>query len=181
VQTFAGHQFRLRDVWRFYDRPYGFAVPVVVELGASSSSGGKAEDDDDKDDDEGGGGEPEGHDVTEVHYTPFLSAIQLFVEAGSPYLKPKGSNPTGSPTGVVAASTVPTEASSEEQKEANGEEGEGEGGKGSSGEQRGGRRLLYEYFEKKAPNAREPVLDTINQEVPLLELACCLAQPAHPN
>eukprot|EP00656_Telonema_subtile_P004170 TRINITY_DN11895_c0_g1_i2.p1 TRINITY_DN11895_c0_g1~~TRINITY_DN11895_c0_g1_i2.p1 ORF type:complete len:423 (+),score=34.93 TRINITY_DN11895_c0_g1_i2:311-1579(+) len=54
-----GAHFQLRDVWRFFDAPYGFPVPMVLE----------------------------GED-REVYYNPFLSAIQIYVpsEEDSPKL-----------------------------------------------------------------------------------------------
>ena len=40
LETFQrGSEFRLRDVWRFYDRPYGFAVPVVVREEETPAAG----------------------------------------------------------------------------------------------------------------------------------------------
>lgn len=60
-QSPEGPCFQLADVWRFYDAPYGFPVPMTLE----------------------------GQD-REVYYNPFLSAIQLYVpsteEGASPTL-----------------------------------------------------------------------------------------------
>lgn len=50
-ESAAGTVFNMQDIWRFYDAPYGFGVPIVLE----------------------------GEDC-EVYYNPFISAIQLWTK-----------------------------------------------------------------------------------------------------
>ena len=75
----------------------------------------------------------------QVHYTPYLSGVQLFVHPDSPYHPPRG----------MGAASAGSSASAEEK-----------GGQRSAQEEPGearGRRFLYEYFESRAPNARSRV------------------------